>query len=422
MKKELFRLIIAVTLSIICFVACTKDTVTETYSFYSPVYKTKEEIKSNIKSNAAETILQPGKLFIKDNFIYLNEIDKGVHIIDFKNPAQPRNVGFIKIPGNQDIAVRGNYLYADCYTDLVTIDISNPSSVKLKQFINGVFPHRYYTNYTADTSMIIQEWIRVDTIITRRFNENFKLQNGIGVPGIYFNDAMALNSFSSGTKPMNGTGGSMARFALLNDWMYTVSHADLKVFNTSDASTPRYLKAIELKSGDIETIFPYKDNLFIGSQTGMFIYNASNGETPAMLGQFQHVRSCDPVIADDNYAYITLRNGSFCGGFSNQLDVVDITNLTNPAFIRTYQLTNPKGLSKDGNLLFICDGTDGLKIFDASKANDILQINEIKNMDTYDVIAQNGIAITVARDGLYFIDYSNIKDVKLISKIALSKF
>ena len=52
------------------------------------------------------------------------------------------------------------------------------------------------------------------------------------------------------------------------------------------------------------------NRLFIGSQTGMFIYNLSNPDNPVQDGQFNHVRSCDPVIADEKYAYVTLRSGS----------------------------------------------------------------------------------------------------------------
>ncbi|MGN6618479.1 MAG: LVIVD repeat-containing protein [Ilyomonas sp.] len=421
MKKELYPFVLLVILSAFCFISCTKDTVTEHYTFYRPVYKTKDEVKNNIKSNAAESLQQPGKLFIKGNYIFLNDIDKGIHVIDYSNPAQPRNAAFINIPGNRDLAVRGNYLYADCYTDLVTIDISNPSDVKLKQFINGVFPQRYYTNYTADTGRVIQEWVRVDTTITHKFDEKSYIDDRY----ILYNPAFFF-SYSNSQQtpvnaPVNGIGGSMARFALLKDRMYTISDADLKVFNTTDASDPKYVKAVSLMQGSIETIFPYDDKLFIGSQTGMYIYDASNADSPVKLGEFNHVRTCDPVITDGKYAYVTLSGGGACAGFENELDILDISNLFNPYMINSYQLTNPKGLSKDGNLLFICDGADGLKVFNAADVKNLLQLTQVQGMSTYDVIAQNGIAIVVAEDGLYFIDYKNTSNIKMVSKISFAK-
>ena len=60
------------------------------------------------------------------------KIDKGIHILDNTTPANPKNVAFIDIPGNMDLAVKGDILYADLYTDLVTLDISNPLKVAVR--------------------------------------------------------------------------------------------------------------------------------------------------------------------------------------------------------------------------------------------------------------------------------------------------
>ena len=101
----------------------------------------------------------------------------------------------------------------------------------------------------------------------------------------------------------------------------------------------------------------------------MYIYDINaSPSNPAKAGEFTHARSCDPVIADDNYAYVTLHSGTTCLGYNNELDVVKLNNLTNAQLLTTYSLTSPLGLSKDGNLLFICDGTDGLKIYNATNA------------------------------------------------------
>ena len=107
------------------FSACIKDTCKQlhTYTYYEPVYKTKEEVRANIKSNPARSIENPGKIYTFGKYIFLNEVDKGIHVIDNTNPSQPKNIFFIDIPGNLDIAVKGNILYADLYTDLVAIDI-----------------------------------------------------------------------------------------------------------------------------------------------------------------------------------------------------------------------------------------------------------------------------------------------------------
>jgi len=172
---------------------------------------------------------------------------------------------------------------------------------------------------------------------------------------------------------------------------------------------------------NIETIYPFKNKLFIGSSSGMFIYDISSSGNPVKQGSFSHVVSCDPVIADDDYAYVTLRSGNSCNGFTNQMEVLDITNINNPSLVKTYPLTNPHGLSKDGNLLFICDGADGLKIYDAKNVSDIKLLKTIDGFIAYDVIAMNGVALVVSTDGLYQYSYGDVNDIQLLSKIQLTK-
>jgi hypothetical protein len=162
--------------------------------------------------------------------------------------------------------------------------------------------------------------------------------------------------------------------------------------------------------------------LFIGSQTGMLLYDVANPFALNRLSVFQHVRSCDPVVVEGNYAYVTLRSGSMCGGNANQLDIVDVENKTAPVLKKTYPMTNPKGLGIDDGILFVCDGPDGLKVYDAADVNAIDQhmISHFKNIKTYDVIPNNGLLFMVGDSGFYQYDYKNLNDIKLLSKILVS--
>jgi hypothetical protein len=422
MKKFLLT---AIGLAAVCFVlvalqGCLKDTYTRTYtySYYQPLYKTTQEVRNNIKSNSAQPVERPGKIYIKGQYIFLNDIDKGIHVIDNSNPSQPQNIAFIDIPGNMDIAVKGNTLYADLYTDLVAIDISSPRQVVLKKIIENIFPERYYGAFRADPSKVIARWEKRDTTVTEKFDiENLRRRTDI------FFDAMSLSNSGSNASVSAapyGVGGSMARFTITKERLFTVGSQYLDVFNITNAEDP--FKTSRKNLGwSIETIYPFMNKLFIGSQTGMFVYSISNPDNPVQEGQFNHVRSCDPVIADNQYAYVTLRSGTACQGFNNQLDVLNLSNLSNPVLVKTYQLTNPHGLSKDGGLLFICDGASGLKIYNASNASNLQMIKQITGAETYDVIAWNNIALVVAKDGLYQYDYSDVNNIQLKSKISIAK-
>jgi hypothetical protein len=303
-------------------------------------------------------------------------------------------------------------MYADLYTDMVTLDISDPKNVLVKKIINDAFPfRRYQSGFVMDSSKVIVDWVVKDTTVVGEF-EGMKNFSG----GIMF-DQRALSSFSSSAAAPTGISGSMARFTLLNNYMYTVTDQSLNVFDISQAHNPIFNNKVNIGWG-IETIYPFKGNLFIGSTAGMFIYQTSNPAQPTKVSSFQHARSCDPVIADDNYAYVTLRSGTMCNGFTNQLDVINIANLTAPNLVKSYNLTNPHGLSKDGNTLFICDGKSGVKVFDASNVRDIKLLQTSTGIDAYDIIAQNNLAVVVGRDGLYQYDYSNRNKLKLLSKVS----
>lgn len=395
--------------------SCIKDQQFRKTTFYKPVYKTKEEVWANIKSAAPELLSAPGKIYYKDGYVFLNELNKGVHIIDVRNTSTPRNIAFIHIPGAVDMAVRGNILYADMYTDLVAVDITDPTNVKLTHVEPGVFPRRYYYGMGEDTTRIITEWTAVDTVLAD--GTDFFMW-GMKRDMVFISPALSSSS-SSGVS--NGTGGSMARFALSDDRLYTVGDAELKVFNVTVPEKPGFVKEVFAGGWNIETIFPFGKNLFIGSMNGMYIFDISSKNDPKQVGTFVHARVCDPVISDGRYAYVTLRNGSKCAGFINQLDVVDIADLTKPVLVKSYPLTNPHGLSKEDNILVICDGADGVKFFNAESAANIRQLSQVKGMNAFDVIALGKVAMVSAEDALYLIDFNDPAKPIVKSSISISK-
>jgi hypothetical protein len=102
------------------------------------------------------------------------------------------------------------------------------------------------------------------------------------------------------------------------------------------------------------------------------------------------------------------------------LDVVDISDLTKPTLLKSYPLTNPHGLSKVGDVLLICDGADGLKLFNASDVKNIRQTAHVKGMNAYDVIALGTVAMVSAADALYLIDFSDPAKPVIKSSISIN--
>ena len=415
MKKAIAVLLLVCSL---VFTSCLKDRCTHTYTMYQPVYKTMAEVRANIKSNTPRVLERPGKIYIRGNYIFLNEIDKGIHVIDNRNPAAPRKIAFIDIPGNIDLAVKDNILFADLYTDMVSLDISDPLHVVVKKIIENAFPFRRYENgFVADSNLVIVDWIRKDTTVSIDCEGGNVFWRGCASCSYVLDASPGMNKAAS---PFGaGIGGSLARFTILNNYLYTVSIDQLNVFNLSTANLPQLINKVNI-GWNIETIYPFNDRLFIGSSDGMFIFATGNPTAPNKVGQFSHVRSCDPVIADDRVAYVTLRTGNACQGLVNRMEVLNIDNISSPSVLKVYSLTNPHGLSKDGNILFVCDASDGLKIYKADDPADLKLLKQIHHLDTYDVIAYNKIALVVAKDGLYQFDYSNLDNIRLLSKIGFN--
>ncbi|MCZ6693078.1 MAG: hypothetical protein O6939_04155, partial [Bacteroidetes bacterium] len=192
------------------------------------------------------------------------------------------------------------------------------------------------------------------------------------------------------------------------------------VFDINNLAQPNEVNLVELGWG-IETIFPYQDKLFIGSNIGMQIFDNSDPKNPSYVSNFDHALACDPVVAEDNYAFITLRSGNRCFGIDDQLDVVDISVLESPWLVKSYPMDHPHGLAIDNNILFLCEGEFGLKIFDVSdkRALDRNLLSHLPNIPSYDVIATDSHLILVGDDGIYQFDYTDPTDLKLLSVISI---
>jgi hypothetical protein len=201
---------------------------------------------------------------------------------------------------------------------------------------------------------------------------------------------------------------------LMNNHLYAITEEHtLGIVDISNAGTP-IVDSSFFAGFDLETIFPFEGKLFLGSSIGVFMYDVSIPASPVSVGEFTHGRACDPVIADGNYAYVTLHSGTDCGGSANELDVINISNLQNPSLAKTYPLTKPTGLSKDGNLLFVCDST-AVKIYNAANPDALQLQKQIIVNAPYDIITDNKNAIVVCNGGLYQYDYGNINIVRLLS-------
>ncbi len=211
-------------------------------------------------------------------------------------------------------------------------------------------------------------------------------------------------------------GGSTAKFAISGDYLYVIEDTKLSTFNISSPNETRFLNKISLNTIQLETIFPFGNLLFLGSTTGILIIDISNKATPRFISEYQHVLSCDPVVTDGAYAYVTLRSGNICGQVDDVLQIIDLSNILEPVVITEYLLTSPKGLALNGNILYVCDA--GIKIFDVTDKLNIRQINQIPNIPANDVIYFNNQLLVTADNGFYQFDVADNLAVTQIGQFA----
>jgi len=417
---------ITIIFSVIALAMVTgcRDKITEIFVANSPVYMSYDDLRLAVKQKAAAELVNPGKIYFKDDYLFIVEEMKGIHVINNSDPANPVNETFIEIPGNVDLAVKGNILYADSYVDLVAIDVSDLSNIHEVGRVEDVLP---YTLPPYDDDYPLASIDEDDGVVIDWEVKEVRQELNTGYYPVYWKGGWetAMNDASGGISGGIGSdgagiGGSMARFGLAENTLFAVDNTTLHIFSLTHPEQPVFKKDFNAGWG-IETLFILGKHLFLGTNNGMRIYDISIPNSPMYVSDFWHATGCDPVVVQGELAFITLRGGNACGNNVNQLVVVSVRDITKPVELITYPMEGPYGLGVDGDLLFVCDGDAGLKVFDKKDHMHITDhlIARFADIRGYDVIPIDGVLMLIGDDGLYQYDYSNPRNIILLSKIEI---
>ena len=401
--------------------SCLSDecTSTNTYVQLNPVMMTAAQFRTNtIKTSTNVALENPGKIYFYNNYLFLNDKGKGVHVYNIQNLSKPIHEIFYEIPGNFDIAIKDDHLIVDNVIDLISIDIKDVRNPVLKtRHQNYKFgqesPGQSFVAYYERTNIS-----RIIDCSQTGPNENFANWGG----GWWLNSSrfavdaqvFSTNEVSGSNGNGGGVAGSTSKFMIAKNMLYTLNDNQLWAWNPANLDP---VKKVDIGWG-IETLFAYNDLLFVGSNSGVFIYDLQDPLSPVQLSSLTHTTACDPVVVQGTTAYVTLRSGNACTGTDNQLDIIDIANPRSPKLVKTYAMKNPHGLAIRGERLYICEGEYGFKILDAEDRDKIKEKSLDKNIKSTDVIALNEqYVMVVGSKGFYILDVLDANNIKTVSSI-----
>jgi hypothetical protein len=430
-KLRLWTLSLIGAVLLVVLAGCPTSYVT---TVYEPVYMSWDEFRSEAAVGQTEPrdIQDAGKIYVFDDLIFVSEPGKGIHVVDQRDPSDPVAVSFIEIPGTVDIAVLQEdgrtLLYADSFVDLLVFEITpDPQafSSELVRRVEDVFPYNPNQAFIAEEEPVqIWDYDQSQGVIVdyevREIREYVDR----------YDYAVGADGSGSGAEGGAGVAGSMARFMLYNDddsdewFLYAVDETSIMTFGLSNPELPSRQSRTDAGWG-IETIFEYKDQLFLGSQSAMYVFGLENPASPAYISELQHWTANDPVVVGEvgpdekDTAFVTLRSSDGWG--VDALLAVDVDDVESPELLLEISLWNPHGLALfsfgDRDLLIVADGDAGLKVFDVGSVRDdalanAKRLEQILSLDngtsTFDVIALAPNMLVVGPDGLYIYEYDEV--------------
>ncbi|MCC6817852.1 MAG: hypothetical protein IT245_03045 [Bacteroidia bacterium] len=405
MRTLIIRLILLI-LPAVAFIGCEdKCYYYADVDSFEPILQPLSDIKNSFSIEQDYPISKPGNIYSYKNFLLVSEKTVGIHILDNTNPANPIPLKFIQLKGNTNFSIVDDILLADNGPDLLSIDISNLNDIKLVKRLEQI-----------NMENVRGEMFIVDYLKQTKRKKMPCGSNSRGLSRRQSNDANVQSSSNS-----TGKGGSMSKFAVIDNYLYIVNSSELIPIDLSNPSNPVNKLKIGLVSSNIETLFPYKTYLYMGASNGIHIYNTSGSKaSPSFVNTLEHFFGCDPVIVENDYAFSTIRGGTACRTNSiSALNIYDVKSPSNSIWINSINLEEPYGLGIKDDLLFICQGTKGLHVYNWDiNTQSVSFRHSYPDIHAFDVIVNGNTLIVTADNGLFQFDISSKDNIIYLSKLA----
>ena len=377
--------------------SCRKNigTIQQTYIKAIAQYEDINLLRKSAIITPPRNITNTGKIFYGETFLLIGEKNKGIHLINNANPKFPGPVSFLDLPYTNEFYVHNNILYAVSHYDIIKIDITNISNPVILGRLNNAFgPFVKDANGNILVGFTFQK-------VTEQFELGSEEEQALRINNtLYYDYQDKVIPFSQVPSSFIGSSvknkGTLNRIAFSNNNLFIIGNDDIHSF--IDNGTQFSKGTRKVIGEELETIYVHKNHLFVGTTSEMIIL--TNSVSPTVVSRYEHQVTCDPVLPNDDVAYLTLRSTSEngCNGSINVLEVVDISNLNNPIGVASVDMESPYGMAILGNYLFIAQGNNGLKVMDITLPKSPVLFANYPSIRGFDVLRHpsvaNGILIT----------------------------
>jgi hypothetical protein len=165
------------------------DYPTQKVMGYIPIYSNDPNLLK-IYSEGPLPINRAGKIYVKGNLIFQNDIGYGIHVFDKTIPSVAKRIGFIHLPGNMEISIKGDLLYANSFDDLVILDITDWRTIKEKQRVKHAFMKGNEAHLNASYLMIPppEKGVYYECIVPSKGMVIGWKKDSINYSGCYYNE------------------------------------------------------------------------------------------------------------------------------------------------------------------------------------------------------------------------------------------
>ena len=198
------------------------------------------------------------------------------------------------------------------------------------------------------------------------------------------------------------------RFTIVDDHLYVLRETDLSIFDISGDSSMKQISNNNISGG---SILQKENLLLISKERSLRIFSLNDSTSFEFAGEFGSINYCNEIELKDSIIFVVGRVSNLCPSPDNKLDLFSIKEPENLILIKSIALGSPRGLVIWDNLLFVCQGKEGLTVFDISNSLEPIILKSFANIEANDIVVENDRLLVESEAG--FTQYNYINDTLL---------